>query len=67
MAGFIARVGQDNWSSFIMKIPISSPAAVAAEAGEEEFLGHGVPGEVIGHSWLLHTSTIAQRRRAAIR
>ena len=27
------------------------PAAVAAEAGEEEFLAGGVPVEVDGHSW----------------
>ena len=35
-----------------MQTPALRPAAVAAEAGEEEFLGDGVPIHVDGHAGL---------------
>jgi len=39
-------------SVLVVETPSLRPAAVAAEAGEEEFLGHGVPIHIDGHAGL---------------
>ena len=48
----LLRMWCKTTGSIILKIPISSPAAVSSEAGKEKFPGHGVPIHIDGHAGL---------------